>query len=708
MRPKNVGLTGLLPGCSIAGIAAHAKEGNFMARAQAQARPAGSRARRAPAATKAATKAATQANEAAAADPAPAVPAGKAAGSRSPWNKVARPDALDVRDRPFHPNVAVAPQPSWFPEVPLPVKDQGDTNACTGFGLALVVEHLLHAAGREAQAISPFMLYSMARRYDEFPGSVEDEGSSARGALKGWFKHGACREELFPEREMPAAKPKSQMQDDWWFDAVRRPLGAYYRIAPRNIVDMHCALNEVGILYVTCGCHSGWDLGVGMSAPRARRPRSFKDKVWVIPRQGGHAAHPGHAFAIVGYNDCGFLIQNSWGPTWGSGGYAILTYNDWIDNAMDCWVAQLGVVTTEHEDLAKSVTLRQDAADKVKLAGSRVLRNREIAPFIINMGNNGKLSNSGTFRTTPDDVRAIVDVHLQEARVRWGLKGKPMDVCIYAHGGLVDEDKAADTAAQWIPLLYDQKIFPVFLMWETGFMTTLLNMVEDALRGVPRPAGGARDGLERWWNQRLERLLARPGHLFWAEMKQNAQALSAWNPEVAVEQQTGAVLLYQHFRRQVTDQQVRLHFVGHSAGAIVLAWMLDRLHEQGGMSFESMSLMAPALRVDEFNRRVRPHLQSGALKRYQQFHLSDRAEEDDHTCGPYRRSLLYLVSESFEAGNTVPILGMQRHWDAEVAPAALPAVAHVAPGPASQAGSHAAFDDDPVTQQRIIDFVLGG
>ena len=36
----------------------------------------------------------------------------------------------------------------------------------------------------------------MARRYDEFPGVAEDAGSSLRGALKGWFKHGACGEAL--------------------------------------------------------------------------------------------------------------------------------------------------------------------------------------------------------------------------------------------------------------------------------------------------------------------------------------------------------------------------------------------------------------------------------------------------------------------------------------------------------------------------------
>lgn len=625
------------------------------------------------------------------------------------WKRVARPDALDTRDRPFLPNVAVAPQPRVFPRVRLPVKDQGDTNACTGFALALVVEHLLCRARRErAPAISPFMLYSMARRYDEFPGSVADEGSSARAALKGWFKHGACREALFPGLQMPAAQPPAKIRDDWWFDAVRRPLGAYYRVNPKSIIDMHAALNEVGMLYATCGCHAGWDAGVGMSRGRTGRPASFDDGVWAIPRRDGQAEHPGHAFAIVGYDERGFLIQNSWGATWGSGGYAVLGYDDWIANAMDCWVAQLGVVTTEHEDISRSVSLRTNAGGAVQLAGSRVLRNREIAPFIINMARNGELSNSGEFRTTADDVRAIVDVQLEEARQRWGLQGQPVDVCLYAHGGLVGEDKAADTAARWIPLLYDHRIFPIFLMWETGFLNALMDLMAGLLHGVPRPSSRALEGREPWWTQRVERALARPGHLLWSEMKRNAQALSAWNPEAPPDRQTGAVLLYQHFRHQVQGLKVRLHVVGHSAAAIALAWMLDRLQQLGGLPFESMCLMAPALRVDDFNRMVGPHLQTGALRRYQQFHLSERAEQEDPSCGAYRRSLLYLVSESFEAGSTVPIVGMQRYWDANAAATPWPhAVAHAAPGPASRASTHGAFDDDPATQQRIIEFILG-
>ena len=44
---------------------------------------------------------------------------------------------------------------------------------------------------------------------------------------------------------------------------------------------------------------------------------------------------------------------------------------------------------------------------------------------------------------------------------------EPVDVAIYAHGGLTDEETAARTASKWIPALYDAKIFPIFFMWET-------------------------------------------------------------------------------------------------------------------------------------------------------------------------------------------------------------------------------------------------
>jgi hypothetical protein len=394
------------------------------------------------------------------------------------------------------------------------------------------------------------------------------------------------------------------------------------------------------------------------------------------------------------------------------------------------------VVTREHSEIAHSISLRERDG-RVSLSASEVLRNRELSPFIIDMGNNGALSPAGTFRTTPDDVRAIVDVHLAEARKRWGLQNDVVDVCVYAHGGLVGEDSAARIAAEWVPMLYEAQIFPIFLMWETDFLSSVMNRLEDAVRGVPR-ATGFGEGLERWWNRRLERTLAKPGSELWGEMRQNAQAISAYRDHVPDDAQAGAVLLYRHFKHNIANKKVRMHLVGHSAGSIVASHMIDALHRdpdgKNVMKWESVSFMAPAVRVETFDELVRPHLVRGDIQRFQQFHLTDRAEEDDPTCGPYRRSLLYLVSESFEAGalrpvlgqpdyfglrsgTTRPILGMEKFFNAywRGLDAATQRRVNVWPspggalpgevGPPVGSSTHGGFDNDPGTQRRVVEFI---
>lgn len=37
----------------------------------------------------------------------------------------------------------------------------------------------------------------------------------------------------------------------------------------------------------------------------------------------------GHALVVVGYNDVGFILRNSWGPRWADKGHSIYPYSDW-------------------------------------------------------------------------------------------------------------------------------------------------------------------------------------------------------------------------------------------------------------------------------------------------------------------------------------------------------------------------------------------
>ena len=377
-----------------------------------------------------------------------------------------------------------------------------------------------------------------------------------------------------------------------------------------------------------------------------------------------------------------------------------------LDNAMDCWVAQLGVVTDLHLEIARSTTLRVEAG-KVQLASESSLRTREISPFIINMENNGRLSNTGDFRTQESDITALVTHHLGKARTTWGLsKNDPVDIAIYAHGGLTSEDTAGETAAKWIPALYEHKIFPIFLMWETDLWSTLKGRLADVLAGQQRPTGGLFDGVKNWWNERLEKLLATPGTAIWSEMKQNADAIS--NTAAG-----GGMKLYQACRQSpyfADLSKVRLHLVGHSAGAILHSHVVDRLGVKG-WKFESVNFMAPAVRVDLFKKTVVPAITSGRVKHFNQFHLSDDMEQKDPTCKPilgYSRSLLYLVSQSLERGEKTPILGLEKYFNDEIASKNLPNVSTwAAPGRESKSTTHGGFDDDQVTMSSVIALMKG-
>jgi len=84
--------------------------------------------------------------------------------------------------------------------------------------------------------------------------------------------------------------------------------------------------------------------------------------------------------------------------------------------------------------------------------------------------------------------------------------------------------------------------------------------------------------------------------------------------------------------------------------------------------------------------------------------LTDAAEQSDSSCGLYRRSLLYLVSESFEGGKQTPILGMQHYADGVTQNFPNTTVT-LAPSADSGATQHGAFDDDPATMNSVITFL---
>lgn len=603
----------------------------------------------------------------------------------------ARRDTLDFRDRMFEPTLVEVPTHmplAAYRELRIPVLDQGEEGACSGFGLATVANYLLTRRKVEPDPtpVSPRMLYEMARRYDEWPGE-DYSGSSARGAMKGWHKHGVCSDQEWIYR--PSDKPAAGgLNDARTADALRRPLGAYLRVNHQDLVAMHSALAEVGILYATANVHEGW-AEVGGEG--------------VIPYPA--KATGAHAFAIVAYDAEGFWIQNSWGDDWGRDGFARISYDDWLANATDAWVARLGAPVTLRRNESSAIAHAPTSGQSMAYAYA------DLRPHIISLGNDGRLRAHGDYGTSATDVAEIFRADLPRAMKAWPVRR----VLLYAHGGLVSERTAIQRLADWRATMLDAHIYPVSFVWRTDYWTTITNILNDALRRR-RPEGAlteAKDFLLDRLDDTLE-LLARglTGKASWDEMKENALAASRAGG--------GARIALEQLAALHGSTAIEVHLAAHSAGAIFLAPLLAQLAD-AGLPVKTCTLWAPAITMELFKKTYLSAARQGGIEKLALYALSDKAEQDDHVARVYNKSLLYLVSRACEQhafGAGTPLAGMEK-WiaaDARVRALFLDGTAELVFSPnsvpggepgAARAIAHGGFDDDEATVQGTIARIVG-
>jgi len=585
----------------------------------------------------------------------------------------ARPDRTDLRDRIYQPPLVSLPDQFPLPQDIEPqlqlceswklVLDQGSEGACTGFGLAAVVNYLGFrkwlAAGNDVRKapkespvpiVSARMLYQMARVYDEWRGE-DYEGSSCRGAMKGWHKHGVCAAAHWPygSSESPGS-PLAGWQDD----AARRPLGVYYRIQKESIVDMQAAIHEVGAIYASADVHGGWDeptAGAGSPLPTITQRKNIEG---------------GHAFAFVGYSADGFILQNSWGPSWGLSGFALLTYEDWVKNGTDAWVAVLGAPTTA--PVARVVqrsgaARREAAAPRVKLgkrlaarAGAQMRLGVEQAyEHTLVLGNNGR-----------PELR-FIDAPGFDAAVRAIMLDAPArqratSIALYAHGGLNDENASIERIRTMAPVFLANGVYPLFFTWRTGVLESMRGRLADlASKILPGRAEASLEdvfgGIGRALREARDRAVEAAAAEFlvkamWTEMKQNAEASALAGGGVRL-----AVAALAELQRRT---QCQIHLVGHSAGSILLGHLLSAA-SGASLKLETATLFAPACTTAFASRHYGPALVGKTLGSLHVENMDDERELAD-SVGPYGKSLLYLVSRALEVAHKTPLLGLAAAW----------------------------------------------
>lgn len=588
----------------------------------------------------------------------------------------------------------------------IPVLDQQREGSCTGFALATVAHYLLRTRKSfpDNNNVSPHMIYELAKKYDEWPGT-DYSGSNARGAIKAWHKHGICSETLW------STSDKSELFDIIKArEALNRPLGAYFRVNNKDIVAMHSSISETGILYATLETHNGWDT--------VKKDGVIKFDVNTFESAGGHA------IAIIGYDKTGFWFQNSWGKTWGNKGYARISYDDWLINGWDVWAVRLGVpiYLTEANQVTKGYSTARTSQTSLSFNSLR--------PHIISIGNNGLLEEKGTYGNDDKELQIIFKQYFPEITKNW----KKKRILIYAHGGLTSEETAIQRLADYRNTLLENEIFPIYIIWHTSFWNTLKNILEDTIR--KRKSEGF---LNEAWNfviektdKFLEAMSSAPGEKVWNEIKENG--LLATTDKLNGGNRKFIPYLHEILKN---DSAAEIHIAGHSAGSIYLAPFIQLFSAKGyikneplknesgfGNKIKTVTLWAPAITTELFKSTYFPLINSNQIEQFNLFILDDKTELDDNCAAIYRKSLLYLVSCSFEKHKShptdknsgEPLLGMHK-WilnDSEIknlfddkkCKLILSPDSDISK-PLTNAKHHGDFDDDNECLQTTLSFILG-
>ena len=213
----------------------------------------------------------------------------------------------DVRDYIAHSTASDDSIPKEFILDDLPAtKNQGSVGSCVAHAIALVAEYYAAKESGEKTKMSTGYIYGN-RLLTTHKGS----GMYLRDALKTMTKFGDVPYEYFPDNvEVPYAIELFEQR----LDEIE-PLGynfkfkAYYKLEVEKDIKTHLLSGNPVVMAMP------WYDDI-----------KIVDGV-MVTNQVKTNKTGGHCMVIVGWDETGWIVQNSWGSKWGNKGRFVLPYN---------------------------------------------------------------------------------------------------------------------------------------------------------------------------------------------------------------------------------------------------------------------------------------------------------------------------------------------------------------------------------------------
>lgn len=253
------------------------------------------------------------------------------------------PDLPDARDHIYSaPRLGlVNPPPRVDLRAQMPaVYDQGKIGSCTANSIAAALEFDLLR-----QQLPDFMPSRLFIYYNEraIEGHVEyDSGAQIRDGIKSVASLGVCPETEWPYDDTPPATDGGA----WPAQAragQRPPENCYQDALQTRAVSYRRVLR---VLEQLKGCLAeGFPFVFGFSVYESFESPAVAQSGDAPMPSAGEQVLGGHAVLAVGYDDTTqrFLVRNSWGESWGQGGYFTLPYAYLTERglASDFWTVRV-------------------------------------------------------------------------------------------------------------------------------------------------------------------------------------------------------------------------------------------------------------------------------------------------------------------------------------------------------------------------------
>ena len=236
-----------------------------------------------------------------------------------------RPDLPDHRDlkADFSHIFAALPKSVDLRDKCPDLYDQGELGSCTANAIAAAFEF-----DQRKELIAEFKPSRLFIYYGErkMEGSTDaDSGAMIRDGIKVVHKLGCCDEALWPYDVDKFTEEPPQAA----YDAAKAHKSVrYYRVAQHERMLKGCLA-------------AGYPFVFGFTVLSSFETQEVADTgVMPMPADGDKQLG-GHAVCCVGYDDdkqC-FVVRNSWGSSWGDGGYFYMPYKYMTDSglASDFW-----------------------------------------------------------------------------------------------------------------------------------------------------------------------------------------------------------------------------------------------------------------------------------------------------------------------------------------------------------------------------------